>query len=126
MQEGSRWFRRFYKDCKKISPHIKFKRIKYGFYRLYWTGGGEPAYIYEVYKEMPELGYEWYDLDPRLEAKSYYEQYEDDVELTRKIKNFVEGYWESLDKIKTRIYMLKNNKEFRENAVRGYRTIKVK
>lgn len=125
-QVGSRWFRRFQRDCKKISPHIKFKRIKYGFFRLYWTGGGENAYLGECYKDMPEKGYEWYDIDPRLESRDYYEEYEDNVALIRKIKNFVEGYWDNLDKIKTRIYQMKHSKEFYKSATEGYRTMRVK
>lgn len=125
-REGSYWFNRFRKDCEKMSSHIKFRRIKMGFYRIYWTGGGEPAYIGECYKEMPEVGYEWYDVDPRLESQKYHEEWEDSVELTRKIKNFVEGYWETLDRIRTRVYMLKHNKEFYQNAVKGYRQMVVK
>ena len=124
--EGSIYFKRFVRDCKKISQHIRFKRVKCGFYRLYWTGGGEPAYMYECFKEMPYKGYDWFDVDPRLESQKYFEEYEDQVELTRKIKNYVEGYYESLDIIKTRVYMLKNDKEFRDTATKAYRTMRVK
>lgn len=124
--EGSIYFKRFVKECKKISPHIRFRRIKYGFYRLYWTGGGEPAYMYECYKDMPYKGYEWFEVDPRLESQKYYEEFEDRAEITRKIKNYVEGYWESIDRIKTIVYMFKNNKEFRETATKAYRQIHVK
>lgn len=126
MTEGSIWFKRFYKECKKISNHIKFKRIKYGFYRIYWQGGGNSAYLYEVYKEMPSKGYDIEDLNMKLEDKKYYEEREDNVELIRRIKNFVEGYYDSMPKIKRRIYMFKNNKEFRDTAINGYKTRVVK
>jgi len=120
--EGSRWFRRFYNDCKAISKDIQFKRIKLGFYRLYFRG----AYLYEVYKEMPERGYDIDDLDPRFESQKYFEEYEDNAELTRNIKNFVEGYWEALDRIRTRVYMFKNNEEFYKEAVDAYKEMIVK
>lgn len=120
--EGSRWFKRFYKDCKAISKHIKFKRIKLGFFRIYY----QDAYLHEVYKEMPEHGYDIYDLDPRFESRSYYEEFEDNAELTRKIKNYVEGYWDSLDRIKTRIYMMRTNKEYNTNARNAYKKMYVK
>ena len=122
MIEGTRWFRRFVKDCKKISPHLKFKRVKLGFYRIYWRG----AYLHEVYKDMPEHGYDIEDLDPRLENQSYYEEFEDNTELTRKIKNFVEGYWESLDRIRPRVYLMRHDKEFNERSTNAYRQMHVK
>lgn len=122
MTEGTRWFRRLIKDCKSISPHIRIKRIKLGFYRIYYND----AYLHEVYKEMPEHGYDIDDIDPRFENQSYYEEYEDNAELTRKIKNFVEGYWESIDRIRTRVYMMKNDKEFQTNAKNAYKQMRVK
>ena len=123
---GTYWFRRLVKDCERMSPYIKFKRIKYEFYRIYWIGGGESAYIGECYASMPEIGYEWTDIDARLDSKKYYEEYEDRTALTRKIKNFVEGYWETLDHMQTRIYMFKNNKEFRDQARKAYSQFIVK
>ncbi len=124
--DGTYWFKRFVRECGKISKHIQFRRIKYGFYRLYWNGGGEPAYMYEVYKDMPYKGYEWFDIDPRLESQKYFEEFEDRVELTRKIKNYVEGYYESIHRIKTIVYMFKNDKEFRETATKAYHRVHVK
>jgi len=126
MTEGSYWFRRLVREAKKISPHLKFFKIKYGFYRIYWTGGGPEAYVHEVYKEMPEHGYDIEEKDIRLISQRYYEEYEDQFELTRKVKNFVEGYWESLETLKKRVYMLKNNKEFNKNSVDAYKQIRVK
>ncbi|NHZ84537.1 MAG: hypothetical protein GWP19_01480 [Planctomycetia bacterium] len=124
--EGTYWFNRFRKECKIISPYIRFLRIKYGFYRLYWVGGGESFYLYEVYKDMPYKGYDIEELDPHLQDRNYYEEYEDHVKTVRTIKNFVEGYWDSIRTIKKRVYMLKNNKEFRKTASRAYRQFKVK
>ncbi len=116
MTEGSLWFRRLVKDCAKISSHIRVKRIKYGFYRIYW----KTLYVHEIYKEMPQKGYDIEDNDIRLISQKYYEDYEDRAELTRKIKNYVEGYWDSLDRVKTRIYMIKNNKTYSEQAKQMY------
>lgn len=124
--KGSIWFRRFVRDVEALSPHLRFKRIKFGFYRIYWVGGGEAAYIGECYKEMPEYGYDIEEKNYQLESKKYYEEYEDNPELIRKIKNFVEGYRDNIEHIRTRVYMLKNNKEFRETAVNGYKQMKVK
>lgn len=122
MIEGTHWFRRFYKDCKKISPHLRFVRVKLGFYRIYW----KDAYIYECYKNMPPKGFEWFDIDPRLENREYYEEYEDQVELTRKIKNFVEGYADAIDRIRTRVWLMRNDKEYYERAKNAYKQMYVK
>jgi len=122
INEGSHWFRRLVSDCKKISSHIRFTKVKLGFYRIYW----DDAYLHEVYKEMPHHGYDLDDLDPRFESQKYWEEYEDNAELTRNIKNYVEGYIDSLNTIKTRVYMMRNNKEFNENAHKAYKQICVK
>jgi len=126
MTEGTYWFKRLVCDAKKISKYIEFRRIKDGFYRIYWKGSGPSAYIGECYKEMPEIGYDIHENDVYLEDKKYYEEFEDRTELTRKIKNFVEGYWEVLDRLKTNIYLIKNNKEHRKMAIERYQTIYVK
>ena len=121
MTEGSLWFRRLFRECKKISPHIRFKRIKYGFYRLYWR----QAYLHEVYKEMPMIGYTHEIDDPRLESQKYFEEYEDGGEIVRKIKNFVEGYYDSIKRIRTRVYMMQNNREFYTAARNAYKQMRV-
>lgn len=120
--EGSRWFRRLIKECRAISPHLRVKRIKLGFYRIYWRG----AYLHEVYKEMPQVGYTMDDLDPRFENQKYFEEYEDQADLTRKIKNYVEGYYDAADHIRTRVYMMKHDKEYNERATNAYKTVVVK
>lgn len=120
--EGSRWFRRLKKECKKISPYIRFKRIRLGFYRIYW----KQAYIHEVYKDMPEIGYDIEAYNPRLEDKSYLEEREDNIDMIRNIKNYVEGYRDSIERIKTKSYLMKHNKEFHDSAVRAYSQVVVK
>ena len=120
--EGSRWFRRLKRECKAISPHIRFKRIKLGFYRIYW----KTAYVHEVFKDMPEEGFEIQSWNPRLENKSYFEAQEDNVELIRNIKNYVEGYRDSIERIRTRTYLMKHDKEFHDNAMKAYSQITVK
>jgi hypothetical protein len=122
MKEGSIWFKRFYKEARKMSKHIRFKKIKCGFYRIYYGH----AYMHEVYKEMPEKGYDMDDLDPRFEDKKYFEEYEDQAELTRKIKNFVEGYWDSIDTLRTRVYLMRNNAEYVNSANNAYKQMYVK
>lgn len=109
-----------------MSPHLIFVPIQYGFYRIYWKNGGEPAYVHEVYKWMPHWSYEYEDKDIDLVSQRYYEEYEDQIALTRKIKNYVEGYWDSMDRLKTRLYMLRNDKAFREEATKAYRRVRVK
>ena len=116
---GSLWFRRLQKECKKISPHIRIKLINHGFYRIYW----KQAYIHEVYKEMPLHGHDIYEKDIRLVSQKYAEEYEDRTELTRKIKNYVEGFWDSMDRVRTRVYMMKHDKEFNKTATDRYKTV---
>lgn len=126
MLEGSKWFKKLVKDCAKVSSHITFVRVKYGFYRVYWTGGGEPAYIHEVYKWMPAKGYDMEITDPRFESLKYFQEFEDRDEIVMKVKNFVEGYYDSMETILKRVRMFRNDKEFRDNATKSYRNMAVK
>jgi len=125
INEGSYWFKRFQKDIKKMSENICFVRIKYGYYRIYWMGSGENAYLGECTKNMPFKGYDLIDKDIYLESQKHYEQYEDQIEYIQKLKNFVEGYVDLMDSIMTRVYMMKHNKEFYKTAVNGYRQMRV-
>lgn len=120
--QGSKYFRRFLKDCKKISSHIKVKRIKHGFFRIYFKN----KYIGECYKEMPLRGYDIEEIDNRFEDKKFWEQREDRAELTRKIKNYVEGYVESLDMIRTSMYLMRTSKEHNKEAELAYASRVVK
>lgn len=114
--EGSLWFRRLKRELPKIDKRIRLKRIKFGFYKVFW----KQAYVHEVFKEMPSKGYDFEDYDPRLENRSYYEEYEDHVKMIRTIKNFKEGYYDSIDRIRTRMYLMKNSNEHYENSQRAY------
>lgn len=123
---GSYWFNRFCKDVKNISPYIEVVPIKHDFCRVYWKGGGNYAYLYEVPTDMTELGYEWIHENPRLESQEFFEEYEDNIDYIKQVKNFKEGYWEALDRIQTQYYMFMNNQEYRDTAIRGYSTMHVK
>lgn len=120
--EGSPWFRRLQKEVLALSPFLRFVRIKFGFFRIYWRD----AYIGECSKDMTAKGYDFETLDPRLENKSYYEEYEDNAELIQKVKNFKEGYYDSIDKIKTRVFMFKNNDEFYQEAKNAYKQMYIR
>lgn len=120
--EGSRWFRRLVRECKRISPHIRIKRIKHGFYRIYY----QRAYIHEVYKEMPLNGHDVEENNIHMTEHKYMQEYEDQFEITRKVKNYVEGYFDSLDRVKTRVWMMENNKEFNQTATKRYETVVIK
>lgn len=118
---GSHWFQRFMREAKKLSPHLRFKRIKYGFWRVYY----KQAYVTEVYEEMPIIGHDIEEVDQRFENQKYYEEFEDNAQLTRKIKNYIEGYYDSIQTLRRRIYMIRNNKEFFEVASKAYRMMRV-
>ena len=105
--EGSPWFRRFVRDLYRMSKHFKVRRIRCGFYRVYWKN----AYVHEVYKEMPYRGYVWYTESPYVDSLKLVQEWEQDGEIQRKVKNFVEGYSESSKAVKIRIYQFKNNDE---------------
>ena len=126
IEKGTRWFKRFVQEAEAMSPHIKFKKIKFGFYRIFWIGDGASAYIGECSKFMPEIGYEIEEKNYQMESKSYFEEYEDNAELIQKLKNFREGYWDSRDKLLTNVYMLKNNSEHRKEAQKAYSEFIVK
>lgn len=119
---GSYWFRRLKKDCKRISKHIKFVRIAHNFYRVYWN----QAHVHEVYGYMPQFGHDIYEKDSRFMSKKFYEEYEDRAQFNQKIKNFVEGYWDSLDTIQTRVYLMRHSKEHYDTAVKAYAQMVVK
>jgi hypothetical protein len=105
-----------------MSKHFRFKRIKFGFYRIYY----KEAYTYETYKEMPAKGYDLELVDPRWEDQKYYEEYEDKAELTRMIKNYVEGYYDSIVKIRARFQSMRQEPEAYKNARQAYKNMKVK
>ena len=105
-----------------MSPHVQFREIKFGFFRIYYKG----FYIGECYKEMPPKGYDTYEDDVNWDKQSYYEEYEDSSKMTRQIKNFVEGYYESIKNFRTRMYMLRTDDEFYKVSKDSYRQMYVK
>lgn len=121
-KEGSLWFRRLMKDIKDIDPYLRVKRAKLGFFRIFW----KQSYVHEIYKECPMIGYNIEIEDPSLESQKYYEELEDGNEITRKVKNYVEGYFDSLDHIKTRVWMMRHDKEFNENSAKQYQKMVIR
>lgn len=120
--KGTPWFRRFKREAQRFSPHVRFKEIKLGFYRIYYKG----FYIGEAYKEMPPDGYDIEEDNLHLDSQSYYEEYEDNIETIRKVKNFVEGYKDSHDQFRTRMYMLRHDPEFYKTSKEAYQTMYIK
>lgn len=109
-----------------MSPHLVLRPINYGYYRVYFINGGESAYIHEVWKWMPHRGYDIEGKDSELISQKYYEEFEDQLKMNRLVKNFVEGYTDCIERTRTRLYMLKNDKSFREEATKAYRQVVVK
>lgn len=105
--EGSPWFRRLMKELHQSSKYFRVRRIRNGFFRIYW----KDAYVHEVYKEMPKRGYSWYTDSPYKDSLKLMQQWELDGDIQRKVKNFVEGYDEASKAIKLRVYQFKNNDE---------------
>ena len=118
----SKYYKRFKRECRRISPHIRFKHIRCGFVRLYYKN----SYLHEVDTNMPYKGYDFQIHNPRLENKSYYEEYEDSIDVIKTIKNFKEGYLDAIETIQTRMYMHRHSLEFNKNAEAAYRNVVVK
>lgn len=110
------WFKRLKRELPSISPRLRLVRIKFGFYRIYF----DEYYVHEVCEDMKEMGYDIYEYDPRFESRGYYEEYEDQAELTMKLKNYREGYRDTVDKLRKRVYMLRNNEEHRRQSAMVY------
>lgn len=120
--EGSYWFRRLVRDLYRMSKHFRVRRIREGFFRIYW----KDAYVHEMYKEMTYKGYVWYSDSPYKESFKLVQEYEQDGEIQRKVKNFVEGYAEASKAIKLRVYQFKNNDEHYRLAKDMYKQLVVK
>lgn len=119
---GSYWFKRLVKELRSMSKHFRIRRIRHGFYRIYW----KDAYVHEVYKEMPYKGYSWYTDSPYKESLKLMQDYEQDGEIQRKVKNFVEGYAEAAKAIKLRMFQFKNNDEHYQTAKDMYKQVVIK
>jgi hypothetical protein len=121
-KRGSKWFRRLCRELKQRSKHYRIVPIRHGFYRVYW----KDAYVHEMYKEMPYRGYQWYTDSPYKDSLKLMEQMEEDGEIQRKIKNFVEGYTEASKAIQLREFQFKNNPEHYQVAKDMYKTVVIK
>ena len=115
-------FKRLERELPSLSKHLRLKKIKLGFYRIFF----KEAHIHEVYEEMPMLGYDLEVYDPRFESQQYFEEFEDNAELIRKVKNYVEGYYDAIQTIRTRVYLMKNDNEFYNTATNAYKNLTVK
>lgn len=120
--EGSYWFRRLIRELYANSKYFRVRRIRHGFFRIYW----KDAYVHEVYKEMPMRGYVWYTESPYKDSLKLVLEYEQDGEIQRKVKNFVEGYQEASKAIKLRTYQFKNNDEHYKLAKDMYKQVVIK
>lgn len=120
--EGSKWFRRLVRELTKQSKHFRIVRIRHGFFRIYW----KDAYVHEVYKEMPYKGYVWYTESPYKESLKLVQEYEQDGEIQRKIKNYVEGYTDAKKAIMLRTYQFKHDKDHYNTAKQMYKQVVVK
>lgn len=120
--EGSYWFRRLVRDLHKQSKYFKVRRIREGFFRIYW----KEAYVHEMYKEMPYKGYVWYTDSPYKESQKLMQEYEQDGEIQRKVKNFVEGYSEASNAIKLRVHQFKNDDYHYRTAKDMYKQMVIK
>lgn len=120
--KGSIWFRRLCRELKSKSKHFRIVRIRHGFYRIYW----KDAYVHEVYKEMPYDGYSTYTENPYAESLELVQDYEQDGEIQRKVKNFVEGYVQASNAIKLRTYQFMNNDEHYQIAKDMYKKVVIK
>ena len=118
----SSYYKRLKRECHKISPHIRFKRIRCGFVRIYYKN----SYLHEVDESMPRQGYDFEIANPKLEDRNFYQEYEDQIDVIKTVKNFKEGYNDAKDRIQTRIWMHRHNLEFNQRSEVAYRTMVVR
>lgn len=115
-------YKRFKREVSKISPHIRFKHIRLGFVRLYYKS----SYLSEVDTNMPYMGYDFVMYNPRLENRSFYEEYEDNIDVIKNVKNFKDGYVQAIDRVKTRMWLHRHSKEFNKEAEQFYQKVSIK
>lgn len=61
-----------------------------------------------------------------MEDFSYWRTHGDVADQSAKLKNFREGYTETLNLLRTRTFMIKHDKEFYERARAGYSQLRIK
>lgn len=79
--------------------------------------------MHEIYKEMPYRGYSWYTDSPYKDSLKLMQEWEQDGELQRKVKNFVEGYVEASKAIKLRVCQFRNDPEHYKIAKDMYKHV---
>jgi hypothetical protein len=79
-----------------------------------------------MYKEMPAKGYSIETDSPYKESLKLMQEWEQDGELQRKIKNYVEGYYEARKAIMLRMYQFKNNDEHYKIAKDMYKHVVIR
>ncbi len=105
----SHYFKRFKRECEQLSKHIKFKRIKHGFYRIYYKN----LYIHECSSNMQAVAYDIEDINPMVyESKQFYEEYEDNIDMIKTFKNYVEGYSDAIQVVRRRLWLHRHDDEF--------------
>ena len=119
---ASYWFKRFKKEVEEMYPHIRFRPLNSGFWRIYW----KDHYIGEAFEEMPPKGYDIYDYDPRLSSQSYVEKYELHDEMVRKVKNFIEGYYDNIESVHRKMYLLFHSQEYFKRSQGAYSQMVIK
>lgn len=115
MSYESKWAKRLKEDCKKLSKHIRFKRIKDGFTRVYY----DRYYVHEFNDNLPMHGYDFEIVNPRLDNKEFYEEYEDNIEAIRTVKNYVEGYFDAKKVIEIRTYMHRHDEDYNKQLMQA-------
>ena len=75
---------------------------------------------------MPANGFDITEPNPRFDSLKYYQQYEDVDEITRKVKNYKEGYYDATDTIRKRVFLSRTHKEYHENATKAYKKVNIK
>ena len=118
----STWFKRARAECESMSPYIRFKRIRMGFWRVFFKN----SYLHECTEDMKVKGYDIIEPNPRLERREFFQEYEDNIDAIMHVKNYREGYHDFMDHIRTRVFLHKSDKEFSANAEKAYSQFVVK
>jgi hypothetical protein len=118
----SYWFNRLERDIAEVSPQLRLIPAGHGLWRVYYNS----CYVHEINENLTANGYDIEEYNERLESRGYYEEYEDQIEVIRTVKNYAEGYWDALEHVKHRLYLLRNNDEFYEQSRKAYETAVIK
>lgn len=109
-------------EIQGMSKHFKVVPVRQGFARIYWKS----AYIHEIPLSMFRYGYDIKELDQRVESQEYYEEYEDGNNMVMYIKNYREGYYDTMLTIRKRFWLLKHSQEHYERTLNAYKKMVIK